>query len=168
VDVDRFWGIIDRAPDEHALRAALEPLSREELAAFAQLLYAFQDRAERQDVWGAGYTLEGEMSDGSFKDFRSWLISRGRAAYEAVLVNPDALADAVPGLVVGDCHLDETYVYTAAELYEIATTRRYRTATTRKPWSRACRPPSECGGSTPSPKRTGKATSSAATRDCSR
>jgi hypothetical protein len=118
MDVDRFWPIIDRAPDEDALRAALEPLSREELAEFAGLVYAFRDRAWRQDVWGAGYTLDGGMSDDSFTDFRSWLISQGRAAYEAVLINPDSLADAVPGLVVGEYHTDETYVHEAFELYE--------------------------------------------------
>jgi hypothetical protein len=38
--------------------------------------------------------------------------------YEAVLVNPDALADAVPDLVVGDDHSDETYLWPASELYE--------------------------------------------------
>ena len=69
-------------------------------------------------MWGAGYTLDGGMGDDSFKDFCSWLISRGRAAYEAVLIDPDALADAVPGLVVGEYHTDECYVSTASELYE--------------------------------------------------
>ena len=118
MDVDRFWAIIDGAPDEDALRTALEPLSREELADFAGLLYEFRRRAERRDVWGAGYTLEGGMSDDSFTDFCSWLISCGRAAYEAVLIDPDALADAVPGLVVGEYNSDEINVYAASELYK--------------------------------------------------
>ena len=118
MDVDRFWAIIERAPDEDALRAALEPLSRDELADCAGLLLAFRHRALRNDVWGAGYTLDGGMGDDSFTDFCSWLVSRGRAAYEAVLINPDALADAVPGLVVGESHTDETYAWAAFELYE--------------------------------------------------
>lgn len=118
MDVDQFWAIIESAPDEDAVRAAVEPLSREELADFAGLAYAFQARAARQDVWGAGYTLDGGMSDDSFSDFCTWLVSQGRAVYEAVLINPDALADAVPDLVVGDYHSDETYLWPAAELYE--------------------------------------------------
>jgi hypothetical protein len=118
MDADWFWAIIDRAPDDDALRALLEPLDREDLADFVGLLSAFWFRAERDDVWGAGYTLDGGMGDDSFMDFRSWLIGRGRAAYEAVLVNPDALADAVPGLVVGESHTDEGYGSIASELYE--------------------------------------------------
>jgi hypothetical protein len=118
MDVDRFWAIVDRAPEEDALRVALEPLNRDELAGFSGLLLAFRDRARRPDVWGAGYTLDGGMGDDSFTDFCSWLVSRGRAAYEAVLINPDALADAVPGLVVGELHTDEAYVWAATELYE--------------------------------------------------
>jgi hypothetical protein len=118
MDVDQFWAIIDGArDDEDALRAALEPLSGEDLADFDGLLYAFWSRAERQDVWGAGYTLDGGMSDDSFMDFRSWLISQGRAVYEAVLINPDALADA-PDLVVGEYHTAEGYGSAASELYE--------------------------------------------------
>lgn len=93
-------------------------MSRDELADCAGLLLAFRHRALRNDVWGAGYTLDGGMGDDSFTDFCSWLVSRGRAAYEAVLINPDALADAVPGLVVGESHTDETYAWAAFELYE--------------------------------------------------
>jgi hypothetical protein len=58
------------------------------------------------------------MSDDSFMDFRAWLISRGRAVYETVLADPDALADAVPGLIVGEGHSAELYGAVAAELYE--------------------------------------------------
>jgi hypothetical protein len=41
MDVDRVWAIIDRAADGDALRAPLEPLSREELADVAGLLREF-------------------------------------------------------------------------------------------------------------------------------
>jgi len=139
MDVDGFWAIIDRAPDDDALRAALEPLNRRELSDFIGLACAFEQRADRRDVWGAGYTLDGGMSDDSFADFRSWLVSRGRAAYEAVLSNPDALADAVPELIVGDDHTDETYFYAASELYRD----RYSQDRPRRPRPRTARSPGD-------------------------
>jgi hypothetical protein len=40
--------------------------------------------------------------------FRSWLIGRGRAAFEAVLENQDALAD-LPGILDIEHHTDEGY-----------------------------------------------------------
>jgi len=57
------------------------------------------------------------VSDDSFLSFRSWLIGRGRALYERVLVDPDSLAD-VSGLRFGAGHNAERFGYVAMELYE--------------------------------------------------
>ena len=47
------------------------------------------------DLWGAAYLINGGCSDDGFAYFRSWLISRGRAAYEEAVRDPDSLADLV-------------------------------------------------------------------------
>jgi hypothetical protein len=161
MDVDEFCAIMDRsligherddASDwEHAqsLREQLAPLPREELVAFHETYWALADRAERADVWGVGYTLDGGMSDDSFLYFRYWLISRGRAVYESVLADPDSLA-AVPGLVVHGSHSAEGVAGVAFELHD----ERYGcgpehadSSGTTSSWRRACRRLSARGAS---------------------
>ena len=44
---------------------------------------------------GAAYLINGGCSDDGFAYFRSWLISRGRAAYEGAIRDPDSLAGSV-------------------------------------------------------------------------
>ena len=129
MDVDGFWAIVERAlvgherdeenSDGHAetLHSELEPFSDDELTDFDNLCSELERRADRIDVWGAGYVLNGGMSDSSFIDFRSWLVSRGRRAYEAVLADPDALAEVVPGLTIGYQHSASRYAWVAAEIY---------------------------------------------------
>ncbi len=55
-------------------------------------------------LWGAAYLLNGGCGDDGFDDFRGWLVTRGRAVFEAALADPDSLADVV----------------TTDELYEVA------------------------------------------------
>jgi hypothetical protein len=98
---DRFWAIIDRtirfaAQNERqldALRSELAALSAGEVAAFDAVFEAQMNRAYAWSLWGAAYVAEGGCSDDGFVYFRVWLISRGRAVYEAVLSDPDHLAD---------------------------------------------------------------------------
>lgn len=65
-------------------------------------------------MWGAGYAASGGLGDDGFRDFRSWLIGKGRGAVELALADPDALAD----------HLDtddpgnEGLEYVAAEVLD--------------------------------------------------
>jgi hypothetical protein len=52
--------------------------------------------ANRTDLWAAVTLLDGFwVSTDAFQDFRSWLVSRGRAVFERVLRDPDSLAGAV-------------------------------------------------------------------------
>lgn len=112
MDVDRFWEIVERtlagnerdeAAHEEALRQECLALSQADLEDFRRLFSAFELRANRRDTWGAGYTLDGGLSDDAFAYFQSWLVGRGRTVYESVLADPDSVAD-VPGLLVGDSH----------------------------------------------------------------
>jgi hypothetical protein len=45
------------------------------------------------DLSGAAYLINGRCSDDGVEYFRGWLIAQGRATYERVVADPDALAD---------------------------------------------------------------------------
>ena len=121
---DRFWSLIDAstAPESdsaravRALRAALQVLSAEEIAAFQATFRATARKAYAWEVWGAAHVLRGGASDDAFEDFRGWLISRGRRVFEAVLANPDSLADLLP-LAPGGVLDFEGFAYVAAEVW---------------------------------------------------
>lgn len=97
---DGFWSII-AASGSHpvsqdarneAIKGHLDRLDAESRARFG-LIYDKLDRAAyRWDLWGAAYVINGGCSEDGFDYFRAWLISRGQAAYEAALDNPDSLA----------------------------------------------------------------------------
>lgn len=100
--IDRFWKLIDQSrrgsgddPDEQAwaLQELLDGLSHQDLAAFEQHYAEQLRRAERWDLWGAGYVINGGMGDDCFTSFRHWLISRGQKVFERALADPDSLAD---------------------------------------------------------------------------
>jgi hypothetical protein len=102
VDIEEFWALIDQSrrgreddPDDQAfaLTDFLRECSREDLIAFERLYAEQIRRAERWDLWGAGYLINGGMGDDSFHDFRHWLISRGRIVFERAVADPDSLAD---------------------------------------------------------------------------
>lgn len=105
-----FWNLIDEARaaaggdvDAQAdeLLERLAGRSERDLEGFARIYKRLHVRAYRHDLWAAGTLIDGGMSDDAFSDFRDWLISRGSAAYEAVLEDPDNLVD-VPGLRCGE------------------------------------------------------------------
>lgn len=98
MDTDHFWTIIDAtvtaSPDEidrqaELLQDHLAALTVEEILGFdgeyTQASHALYTWA----VWRAADIMIGDASDDVFADFRSWVISRGRRAYERVLASPD-------------------------------------------------------------------------------
>jgi hypothetical protein len=99
LDDDAFWSVIDQArssPDpEQQLRRILLACSPESVLEFAKAFDATMNRAYTQELWGAGYLVEGGMSDDAFEYFRVWLIMQGRTTFEQVLSHPDSLADFV-------------------------------------------------------------------------
>ncbi len=104
-EIDAFWSIVDRAratagTDDsaflEAVEAALHGLSREKLVSFYDVQYWLHGQAYRNDPWAAGRIMNGYCSDDGFDDFRSWLIARGRAVYEAALADPDSLVSSIP------------------------------------------------------------------------
>jgi hypothetical protein len=101
MDEAQFWAIIEAGgkkagtDPERQLAAVwkrLVKLAPEEIRAFHQLFNRKLADAYTWDLWGAAYLINGGCSDDGFYYFRAWLISRGRAVYEAAVANPDSLA----------------------------------------------------------------------------
>jgi len=123
MNIEAFWQRVDAAraaagentEDRPAeLHAQLSGLSAEELESFQQHYDELLNRSFRWDLWAAAYIINGGCSDDGFRYFRDWLISEGRATFEAALAAPESLA----GLPhVGDAEL-ESFGYVALELYE--------------------------------------------------
>jgi hypothetical protein len=102
VDESQFWELVQRAHDTasdemdrkcEVLKAEIGKLSKNEASDFAVLFHTMMDRAYSHKLWGAAYAIHGGCSDDTFNDFRSSLISRGRACFERAIADPDSLAD---------------------------------------------------------------------------
>ena len=99
MDDNRFWQFIDSTlsaaddPDEQEslLWDQLAALPPQEVAEFAWIFDDMINRAEHGNGWEAWQEYDGVGSDDGFHDFRCWLISRGRAVYEATLRDPECL-----------------------------------------------------------------------------
>src|SRR5687768_10957712 len=82
-----------RWASEVALSARLSALTDGELAAFQSLYFDLsselgQVRAGGKSLHDLIYELWGGCSDDSFMDFRSWVLWRGREAFEAISRDP--------------------------------------------------------------------------------
>lgn len=124
MESDVFWGIIDRArsamiedidANMQALDAALRELPPEDIIAFGRWFTLRYNQAYTWPLWAAAYTIGGGCSDDGFMDFRGWLISRGKAVYEAALSDPDSLADILDGEEEGQ---NEGYSYIVGNIIE--------------------------------------------------
>ena len=104
MDEAQFWSLIDASVEgsppqdvqESRLAAALSQLSAEDVAAFDAMFWGQVGRAYTWDLWGAAYVIHGGASDDGFEYFRRWLVSRGKATFEAALRDPDSLAELIP------------------------------------------------------------------------
>ncbi len=102
MDEAKFWEIVQQAHDESdgdmdikcdELYDRVADLSEEDALEFSRLFDSMMDRAYSWPLWGAAYIVFGGCSDDAFTDFRAALISRGRAAFEKALADPESLAD---------------------------------------------------------------------------
>jgi hypothetical protein len=98
----RFWSIIDstRSDDQPrqiaSLKAKLAALTPDEIEAFGACFARQMQRSNNWGLWGAAFVAMGGASDDGFEYFRLWLIARGKADFEKVLADPDALAAIAP------------------------------------------------------------------------
>jgi Protein of unknown function (DUF4240) len=107
----QFWRLVEDARREaggdterqsQLLAARLERLPAQQIADFGAIRHRLDRRAYTWELWGAAYVIDDGCSDDCFRDFRGYLISLGRGAYEAALQNPDSLAQVVQDAETGD------------------------------------------------------------------
>ncbi|EGM68617.1 DUF4240 domain-containing protein [Shewanella sp. HN-41] len=94
-----FWGLVTRTEATQSqeslvqsLKQQLTELSNDELKAFDKIFGQQMRRSYLWSVWGAAYIITGCDSEYAFAEFRCFLISLGKATYEAVITHPDSLA----------------------------------------------------------------------------
>ncbi|MEU5943411.1 DUF4240 domain-containing protein [Micromonospora sp. NPDC047548] len=129
MDAARFWMIVERTlvdPCRQAelLTEALAGLNANDVLGFRREFIAAHRRAYTRRMWLAAALLHSgpngdiELSDDSFTDFRSWLISRGRHPFETAVTDPDTIID----LPMDGCHdlfcHGETFAAVPDEVYE--------------------------------------------------
>lgn len=99
---EEFWRRVDAAASVYddlddrirALTVQLGDSPDQEIAGFRDQLQACLAQAARSDIYAAGVLLTGRTFDEErFEAFTCMLILKGRQSYEAVLHNPDAMAD---------------------------------------------------------------------------
>lgn len=100
--IDEFWDIVDRvhaaSPSDmknkcRLLGDKLRRLPAKEVLSFGRHFADCFYKAYHWDIWGAAIIIDHGCGDDSFMDFRSTLISLGRAPFEAALRDADSLAD---------------------------------------------------------------------------
>ncbi len=96
---ETFWSLIaitrDNTQDPleqiNLLKRKLNGLTLEEILGFDYWLqHAFRE-SYRSDWWAAACIALGGCSDDGFEYFRGWVISRGKAVFQAALEDPDVL-----------------------------------------------------------------------------
>jgi hypothetical protein len=99
---DQFWELIDaarsvamfdRARLPGALRDELAEMDEDELLAFIRHFQDLRIESFRQDLFAAAWIAGGGASDDDFSDFRDWLITLGREAFEDALHDPQRILD---------------------------------------------------------------------------
>ena len=116
MDWKPFWKTVEESyrpdPIDHfeALKGRLSELTWNEVIEFQARFDEAIASANFIDLWGAAYLINGGCSDDGFRDFRVWLVGRGRHAYEHALRAPDSLADVLDGDPVDGFGLDAAAV----------------------------------------------------------
>lgn len=102
MSIDEFWTLVEEvhaaAPADmrkkcELLEDRLTRMPAAEIESFASHFTDCYYKAYDYGIWGAAYLICGGCSDDGFMDFRSTLISLGRAPFEAALRDADSLAD---------------------------------------------------------------------------
>lgn len=99
---DRFWSIVQGAQEAAGpdplhraghLTRALRDIDAGEIAAFNSRYGERKADAHFEDLRSAAHLMLGGCNETDFSHFRDWLISEGKATYEAAVKEPDSLAD---------------------------------------------------------------------------
>ena len=127
MSVDKFWEIIDLSmaddPQDQLdnLTEMLAAMTVDEIFGFDYRLDKFLEASYNPELWAAAYIVCGGCSDDCFDYFRAWLISKGRAVYEAALENPDSLISVFEQADDMAFLENEEILYASLDAYEEAT-----------------------------------------------
>jgi len=97
-----FWDLIQKSLEgsegdldaqKYLLVGSLVELQEEDILDFANTFNKYYCLSYKSDLWAAAYLINGGCSDDGFDYFRAWLISRGKAAFEAATKDADGLAE---------------------------------------------------------------------------
>ena len=130
MNVEQFWKLIESSrrgfnPGRsdgnmerqlEELRRLLLKLPPEEIIDFRNHFLGQMNAAFHWDLWGAAYLIAGGCSDDGFADFRSWLISMGRRAFEDALANAESLLNVADAPGIEDV-LFEGFPHVPAQAY---------------------------------------------------
>jgi len=118
---ERFWTLIDEAragsvasASPAQLKKVLEPLSDQEVMAFGHKFYENLCELNHWNLWAAGHVITGGMGDDSFHYFRSWIVGKGKIAFDLAMEDPDELAPLIDDPEVEN----ELLEYVALEVLE--------------------------------------------------
>ncbi len=99
---ERFWTLIDEAragqpasASPTQLKKVLKKLADDEILEFGHKFYENLCDLNHWSLWAAGHVITGGMGDDAFHYFRSWIIGKGKAAFDFAIQNPDELAPLV-------------------------------------------------------------------------
>lgn len=117
IDQDSFWTLLDRAADvcgpdlvseDDWLKGQLRTMGPGEALRFHHIAQRYLQLSNKYGLWSAARLMSQCCidTDGSFTDFRCWLIAQGKEPYLAALKDPDSLSKLEP---YGDCAFDSLY-----------------------------------------------------------
>lgn len=124
MDEAGFWNLVQIAHEQakgdmdrksEIVAALIGKLSKADAADFQKHFDRKLHEAFDYRLWGAAYVIQGGCSDDAFYDFRVCLISRGQAAYDKALADPDSMADDGPDEL---SWFEEGYQYAVRETVE--------------------------------------------------
>ena len=93
IDAARSVAMFDRARLPGALHDELSEMDEGELLAFIRHFEDLRAESFRQDLFAAAWIAGGGAADDDFSDFRDWLITLGREAFEDALHDPQRILD---------------------------------------------------------------------------
>ncbi len=94
---EQFWAIVEETHDksvsanEEKLFRRLCALTEPEIIAFDRIWTGYYHQLYSSLLWGVAYLAQGGCSDDGFMDWRNWVISCGRKAFETASTRPDDL-----------------------------------------------------------------------------
>jgi len=93
IDAARAAAMFHRSRLPAALREELEGRDEEEVLDFIRHFHECRIEAFRWELWAAAWVAGGGAAEEDFSDFRDWLITLGREAFEDVLHDPQRMLD---------------------------------------------------------------------------